>query len=200
MNMIINENDKNKIKDIFKKKGAVIAFVTDTVWGIGCNPCDEDAVKRIYEIKKREAKKPLILLSNNLEKFTPYIKDLSDKEKNILEKYMPGALTLIVEKSDKTPDYMTSGFDTVGIRIPDNKVLDDLFDIIPNGVLATTSANFSNEKSVSSKEEVEASIGNYLDFILDDYGYKAKGAESTVLTIIDNNVKIFRQGAIQVEI
>ena len=100
------ENIK-QIKDILDN-GGVIAYVTDTVWGLGCLPSSEKGVKRIYEIKQRETQKPLILMSSEAYHLLEYIKQpLSKTASKLIKEYFPGALTLVLEKSDKTPYYMT---------------------------------------------------------------------------------------------
>ncbi len=176
--------------------GAVIAFVTDTVWGIGCLPSSEKGVNRIYEIKGRDRSKPLILMSNKEEYLLPYVDNISVKAKELMEKYFPGALTIINEKSPLTPAYITSGKNTVGIRVPDNEIFRKLCSKINGHVLATTSANLSNQPSGKNYEEVKKSIGHLVDYIFEDYGYTAKGIESTVILAINDDIKILRQGSI----
>ena len=190
--------DENFIKNInnILKKGAVIAFVTDTVWGVGCLPDNEKAVKKIYELKKREAKKPLILMSNDYENLKKYIKNPSEKTNLLVKKYFPGALTIVSQKSDLTPKFVTSNMDTVGIRVPDNVVFQKICNIIDGHVLATTSANVSGNTSGKSFEDVKDELGNKIDYIFEDYGYKAKGLESTVVKIENENLSVLRQGAI----
>ena len=87
--------------------GGVIAYVTDTVWGLGCLPDNEKAVKKIYEIKKRETQKPLILMSNEVYNLLDYVKPIPKVGQQLIKKYFPGALTIVTDKSDKTPDYIT---------------------------------------------------------------------------------------------
>ena len=135
----------NRINDILNNDG-VIAFVTDTVWGLGCLPSSEKAVKRIYEIKHREAKKPLILMSDEVYNLFDYINQPVEKEaQRLIKKHFPGALTLVLEKSENTPDFITSGLNTVGIRIPDNETFSEICRSVDGRVLATTSANISGE-------------------------------------------------------
>ena len=135
----------SKINQILQNDG-VIAFVTDTVWGIGCLPTSKKAVQRIYEIKKREAKKPLILMSDDIYPLLDYVKQPIEKQGQILiKKHFPGALTLVVEKSENTPDYITSNMNTVGIRVPNNETFAKICRSIEGRVLATTSANISGE-------------------------------------------------------
>jgi len=190
---------KQKIKNTLDNDG-VIAFVTDTVWGLGCLPSSKKAVKKIYEIKKREAKKPLILMSNNIENLLLYVNPLTNKAKEFIEKYFPGALTLVLKKSGKTPDFITSGFDTVGIRIPDNKVFQEICECIEGKVLATTSANLSSEPSAKTYKQALEKVGNTADLVIEDFGQLAKGLESTVALILENEVRVLRQGAVKFDI
>lgn len=188
---------RNKIKEILDKDG-VIAFVTDTVWGLGCLPSSKKAVKKIYEIKKREAKKPLILMSNEIYHLLPYVKPLNKNASILIKKHFPGALTLILGKTDKTPDYLTSGFDTVGIRVPDNEIFKEICEAATGHVLATTSANLSTEPSAKTYEDAVLAVGGKCNFVIEDFGgvNPAKGLESTVALITDEEIKILRQGAI----
>ena len=176
----------------------VIAFVTDTVWGIGCLPSSEKAVQRIYEIKKREAKKPLILMSDDIYPLFDYVKQPIQKQaQKLIKKHFPGALTLVVEKSNNTPDYITSGMNTVGIRVPDNETFANICRNIDGRVLATTSANLSGEPAALTYEEAEAYIGDKVDLVIQDYGCVAKGKASTVAGFKDSNIVVFRQGDIE---
>ncbi len=182
-----------KISDILKDNG-VIAFPTDTVWGIGCLVESEKAVKKIYEIKKREKNKPLILLSSKLEYLLPYVGKLPPIARELAEKYFPGPLTIVVKKSARTPGYITSGFDTVGIRVPEHPVFFEIIEkALDEPVLATTSANISGMGSVAKREDVIS-----VDYILEDCGFPVGGKESTVVSVDENNnVKMLRKGAIE---
>lgn len=186
-----------KIKEVLDNDG-VIAYVTDTVWGVGCLPSSEKAVKKIYEIKHREAQKPLILMSSEAYHLLDYVKQPLSKQASLLiKKYFPGALTLVLEKSDKTPYYMTSNMDTVGIRVPDNAVFKEICDNITGNVLATTSANLSHQPSAKTYEQALENMQGLVDIVISDYGYFAKGLESTVAGVFGDDIKIFRQGAIK---
>ena len=189
--------DEKKIFETLKN-GGVIAFVTDTVWGLGCLPDNEKAVKKIYEIKKREAQKPLILMSNEVYNLLDYVNPLPKKAHQLIKKYFPGALTLVVEKSEKTPDYITSNMPTVGIRVPDNEVFKKICEIAPNHVLATTSANLSHQPSAKSYEQAYENMHGLADLVIEDYGHICKGLESTVCGVFGDDIKIFRQGAIEI--
>ncbi len=186
----------DKIKEILDNDG-VIAFVTDTVWGLGCLPTSEKAVKRIYEIKQREVQKPLILMSSEPYHLLEYVKQpLSRLACELVKNYFPGALTLVLEKSEKTPCYLTSNRNTVGIRVPDNEIFQAICNGISGHVLATTSANLSHKPSAKTHEQVFENMKDCVDMVVPDYGYFAKGLESTVAGIFDDEIKIFRQGAV----
>jgi L-threonylcarbamoyladenylate synthase len=180
----------------------VIAFVTDTVWGLGCLPSSEKAVRKIYEIKKREAQKPLILMSNDI---YPLLKHVQSEVNPIpklgqilIKKHFPGALTLVLKKSRLTPDYVTSGLGTVGIRVPDNETFRQICEIAPGNVLATTSANLSNQPSAKTYEQALENMQGLADLIIPDYGHLAQGAESTVAGVFGDEIKIFRQGTVEI--
>ena len=189
--------DAKSINKILNNAG-VIAFVTDTVWGIGCLPNNKKAVEKIYGIKGRDKSKPLILMSNKKEHLFPYVKEIPQKAKELMDKYFPGALTLVLEKSEKTPFEITSNKNTVGIRVPNNEFFKELCSIIDGHILATTSANLSNEPSAKTYEEAKNSIGNLVDIVFSDYGYSCKGQESTVVLVSNNETNILRQGSTKI--
>ncbi len=187
-----------KINEILKNDG-VISFVTDTVWGVGCLPTSKKAVDKIYELKGRDRSKPLILMSNSLENLLPYVQNMSTAQKNFAKKYFPGALTMILNKTEKTPDYLTSGMNTVGIRVPNNSVFSGICEKIDGHVLATTSANLSNLPSAKNYKEAVEFIGDYVNYVVPDEVDKAKGLESTIVLLINDEVKILRQGAVVID-
>ena len=190
--------DYERINNILKE-GGVIAFVTDTVWGLGCLPTCETAVKKIYEIKNREAKKPLILMSHDIYPLLDYIKQPVEKNAQMLiKRHFPGALTVVIEKSERTPDYITSGMYTVGIRVPANKTFADICRNIEGGVLATTSANISGEPPALSYEEAVNYIGDKADLVIPSEGYEAQGIASTVVGFNNGETVVYRQGIIHV--
>ena len=188
----------NSVNEILQNDG-VIAFVTDTVWGLGCLPKSEKAVRRIYNIKHREAKKPLILMSYDIYPLFDYVKQPIEKEaQKLIKRYFPGALTLVLEKSENTPDYITSGLSTVGIRVPDNETFSNICKNIEGKVLATTSANLSGEPPALSYEEAVNYIGDKVDLVIEDFGCSAQGRASTVAGFKNGKTLIYRQGEIEI--
>ena len=191
--------NKEEIKRVLENDG-VIAYVTDTVWGLGCLPSSEKAVKKIYEIKKREAQKPLILMSNEVYHLLNYVKVIPKNGQKLIKKYFPGALTVVTEKSDATPYYITSNMETVGIRVPDNEVFKEICETAPGHVLATTSANLSHQPSAKNYEQALENMGGLVDLVIEDYGCHCKGLESTVVGVFGNELRIFRQKKKKIEL
>ena len=190
--------DYGKINEILKNDG-VISFVTDTVWGLGCLPSSEKAVKKIYEIKHREAKKPLILMSYDIYPLLDYVSQPIEKEaQKLIKKHFPGALTLVLDKSEYSPDYMTSNLPTVGIRVPDNETFSNICKNIEGHVLATTSANISGEPPALTYEEAVSYIGDKVDLVIESNGENAQGRASTVAGFKEGKAIIYRQGEVEI--
>jgi len=194
---ILNQSDRQNLVEILKS-GGVVAYPTDTVWGLGADPTNELAVKKIYELKKRDGNKPLILMSSSFEYIKLFIEKLCPEEEAVVSKYWPGALTLITRKSKLTPDFVTSGFNTVGIRIPNHPVFAQVADCSPCKVLATTSANLSTQPSALKKEDVLRYFGANVNFVTDDFGYYAENKESTIIKY-ENGWHVLRQGVVEIE-
>lgn len=193
-------DDKNFVEKLNTtlKNGGVVSFVTDTVWGVGCLPNSEKGVEKIYELKNRDRSKPLILMSDKVEHLLPYVKNVSPKAKDLMKKHFPGALTLIFEKTDLTPDYMTSFKNTVGIRVPNNEIFKKLCEVVDGHVLATTSANLSNQPAATSYQEAVENVGKNVDFVFEDYNQHCQGLASTVALAINEDIKILRQGEVKI--
>ncbi len=191
-------------RGLLLQKGEVLGFETDTVWGLGCLPDDEAAVNKIYEIKGRDRTKPLILMGNNLESLLGYTSYVPDYAKTLMDKHFPGALTLIFKKNNLVNDFVTSGKDTVGIRLPAHQEFAALCDKIPGNVLATTSLNYSNKPPVSNYEEACEKFGKIVkiirpeDFTGCSIGEKtcSTGVSSTVVLCTGDVPVVLRQGDI----
>lgn len=179
------------------KEGEVIAFKTDTVWGFGCNPEDIIAVNKIYEIKKRDSKKPLILMSDNFEHLKKYISFIPDYAYDLIEKYLPGALTLIFEKSDFCPNFITSNGNTIGIRIPNSEDFRKIISKIENKVLATTSCNIAGENPVMNFKEAKEKFKQVATIIEPINDIENENIPSTVILCKKDIFEILRQGAIK---
>lgn len=179
------------------KEGEVLAFKTDTVWGFGANPNDIKAVEKIYEIKKRDIKKPLILMSNDFSHLEKYIKVIPEYAKELIKKHLPGALTLIFEKSDICPNEITIGTNTIGVRIPNSKDFSNLINNLDIKVLATTSCNVSGENPVETYFEAKEKFFDVATIIEPIEDIKNENIPSTVILCLENEYKILRQGALK---
>lgn len=118
-----------KAADIIKMGGVAI-IPTDTVYGIAADSLNEDAVKKVYEIKNRKPTKPCNILVSNIEMIRKVTKVVSIEEEKIIKEYFPGALTIVFEKNKEIPDIVTANLDTIGVRMPDNKFLLELIEKI----------------------------------------------------------------------
>ena len=194
--MKLSEENRKIINETLKK-GGIVAYVTDTVWGVGCLPDNKIGVEKIYELKHRDTSKPLILMSDKVENLFPYIKNVCAKAQDYMKKFFPGALTLVFEILEKTPNFVTSGKETVGVRVPKNEIFQKLCGIIEGHVLATTSANLSGEQPAMNYKEAVEKIGGLVDIIIEDEYEQATGEPSTVAMVTEDNTIVFRQGKIK---
>lgn len=196
---IIVNPDNPKEEDIAEaaraaKEGQAVVFPTDTVYGVGTNAFLPEAVLEIFQVKDRPSNKPLILLVADPEDAGPYVLELNELAKRLINEYWPGPLTLILKKSDKVLPEVTAGGDTVGIRCPDHPVARIL--IRQSGVaLATTSANLSGQASPKSAEEAKKNLWGRVSYIIDSGPVKL-GVESTVLDLSSDEPRLIREGYI----
>mgnify|MGYP000893271216 FL=1 len=179
--------DVEKILEV-DLKDKVIIFETDTVYGIGCLIESEIGIKRIYEIKKREEKKPLAVLCANIDQVKNLVSDF-DKYSHLAEKHWPGALTLIFKKSSLVSDTITSGFNTVGVRIPNDIIALNILEKF--GPMAVTSLNISSEPALLKFEDTLI-FENEVNYVVK--GKDLSSISSTVYDCVNDNV--LRQGTI----
>ena len=195
----LKEKDFTKLEEPAQiiKNGGIVVFPTETVYGIGANALNAEAVKKIYEIKKRPLSKPITLLVNSIDMIERVAKDITPFEYAIIKKFFPGPLTIILQKKDVVPDIVTSGGSTVGIRMPANEIALEL--INRAGVpLATPSANISDKPSKTNIKDVMSEFPEGVDCFID--GGKSKiGVASTIVQVIDGVPHILRQGTITEE-
>lgn len=175
---------------------SVFGFETDTVWGIGCSIESEAAVNKIYEIKGRDRTKPLILMSNNITSLLRYVEEPCELAFDTMVKYFPGKLTVILKKSKHCPDYICEGYDTVGIRVPNNRNFWLLCAQIEGSVLATTSLNFSGEPPCLNYEEACEKFGNICKIMHPQKPALLTNEPSTIVDFTGIEPKILRQGEV----
>lgn len=179
------------------KKGKIVVFPTETVYGIGTNGLDEKAIKRLYEVKQRPLNKPISLLVSNMEMVNLIAKDITEVEYKIMEKFFPGPLTIILKKKEIVPHILTAGQDTVGVRMPSGEIARKLVEYA-NVPIATPSANISGEPSGTNLQEIKKNFEGKVDYFIDG-GNSELGLASTIVQVIDGKPQILRQGSITLE-
>ena len=176
------------------EKGGIVIFPTDTVYGIGCNPYNENAVKEIYKIKSRTKLKSLPVLAYSLDivKEITLIDEFTEK---IIKKYWPGPLTLILELTDQKLKKSLNLGNKIAVRIPDSKCTLKLLEKCK--LLVGTSANISGNSPYTNPDECIKNIKNY-DMFLNGGIITSKG-ESTIIEIENKEIKIIREGTLKIE-
>ena len=177
-------------------EGGLVVCPTETVYGLGANAFDQNAVAKIFKAKGRPGDNPLIVHISSLEQVKDIAVDIPDKFYELAERFMPGPLTIILKKSDKIPYVVTAGGDTVGIRMPKNEWARAL--IANSKPLAAPSANRSKHISPTTAQHVYEDLQGQVELILDD-GPCGVGIESTVLDLTCDTPTILRPGAITAE-
>ena len=179
------------------KQGKLVLFPTETVYGIGANALDEEAVKKIYIAKGRASDNPLIAHIANLEMLKKLVMEVGEVEKKLIEKFWPGPLTIVFKKKTIVPDVITGGLDTVAIRMPSDGVAHKLIEY-SNCPIAAPSANISGKPSGTQVEDVIDELDGKVEYVIDG-GKVDIGVESTVIRVIDGVVHILRPGKVTPE-
>ena len=191
----ITEQIKNGAKII--KDGGIVLFPTETVYGIGADALNNEAVKKIFIAKGRAQDNPLILHISDMEMLSQIAENISETECKLMDAFWPGPFTIILNKKSGIANVATCGGDTVGVRMPSNKIAHDL--IKEAGVpIAAPSANISGKPSGTNLKDIFEELKDRVDFIIDG-GETDIGIESTVVRVIDDEVKILRPGKITKE-
>jgi len=177
------------------KKGGLIVYPTETVYGLGCDPFNIEAVKRIFKVKG-ERRKPLPILASSIDNVEK-IASVSQEGKKIAKKFWPGPLTLVFPKKLVLPDIVTCKLDSVGVRIPEHDVALQLISL-SNGLLIGTSANRTGEKPPRTVQEVTQQLKEEVDVILDG-GSTTLGKPSTVVDLTSKKPRILREGPISLK-
>lgn len=195
----LKEKDFAKLEEPAKiiKDGGIVIFPTETVYGIGANGLNAEAVKKIYDLKKRPLSKPINLLVNSIEMIEKVARDITPLEHAIIKEFFPGPLTIILQKKEIVPDIVTANGTTVGVRMPANEIALEL--IKKAGVpLATPSANISDRPSKTNIKDVMSDFSEGVDCFIDG-GESKIGIASTIVQVINGVPHILRQGTITEE-
>lgn len=194
-----NTTDYSKLKVAGEiiKQGGLVLFPTETVYGLGANGLDEDAVKKIYIAKGRKQDNPLILHVSNFDMVSKIAKDISDIEYTLMKTFWPGPFTIILNRTKIVPDIVTAGLDTVGVRMPSGEIARALISYaeVP---IAAPSANISGRPSGTNISDIFEELSDKVDYIVDG-GECEVGLESTVVRVVDGVPTILRPGKISPE-
>jgi len=170
--------------------GGVIAYPTDTTYGIGCSIFNKKALERIYLIKQRERKKPFSFICGDLSEIARYAK-VSNYAYKIMKRFLPGPYTFVLPATGVVPDLLLTKQKTVGIRMPDNAICLALVRELGHP-LVTTSANLSGEEPIGDPLQVEREMGKQLDMVID--GGTLSAEVSSVVALIGDYPEVLRQG------
>lgn len=174
--------------------GEIVVFPTETVYGIGADALNEEAIKKLYNIKERPVNKKISLLVSSIDMLKKFTQNISNAEEKLIKEFFPGPLTLILHKKDIIPDILTNNEDVVGFRMPANEIALELIENVGNPI-ATSSANRSGQPTGETIDDIKNVFKNEVDFYID--GGKSKiGTPSTIVQVIDEVPHIIREGSI----
>lgn len=175
----------------------IVAFPTDTVMGFGVNGLSQNAVKNLFELKKREQTKPLYLLAYSITEILEYVELIPGYAYDIMERYLPGPIALIFKSNMKLFTLKDAKGETLGARIPKHPGLVGFLSYLKIPIL-NTSANISHEKTLLTKKDVINFFGNSVYFVDFDYNIEMSGIPSTIVDCTGCCPKIVREGAIKI--
>ena len=178
-----------KVADILRN-GGLIAYPTDTTYGIGCSIFNKKGVERIYQIKQREKKKPFSFICADLSDVTNYAR-VSNYAFNILKRHLPGPYTFVLEATRVVPDLLVTKQKTVGIRIPDNPICLAIVRELGHPIV-TTSANLTGEEPIGDPLQIDRELGKQLDLVVD--GGLLPADVSSVISLIGDVPEVLRKG------
>ncbi|MCC8097347.1 MAG: threonylcarbamoyl-AMP synthase [Eubacterium sp.] len=200
---VIDENNPRKSAEVFEKaaeiikRGGLVAFPTETVYGLGANALDKEAVKRIYEAKGRPSDNPLIVHISSLPELENAAAEISPKAEKLIDAFWPGPLTIIFRKRDIIPAETSGGLDTVAVRFPEN-VAARRFIRACGLPIAAPSANTSGKPSPTSANHVLNDLKGRIDMIIDG-GSTKFGLESTIVSAVGDEITLLRPGSVTVD-
>jgi tRNA threonylcarbamoyl adenosine modification protein (Sua5/YciO/YrdC/YwlC family) len=172
------------------EKGGIIAYPTDTTYGIGCSIFNKRGIERIYQLKQREKKKPFSFICADLSEVARYAK-VSNYAFKVMKRLLPGPYTFVLDAGSVVPDLLLTRQKTVGVRIPDNRICLEIVKRLAHPII-TTSANRSGEDPIGDPQQIVDEMGNDLDIIID--GGLLPADVSSVVSLIGNQPEVLRVG------
>ena len=196
MKTLIKKTSEEAFKEAGRilKAGGILAFPTDTVYGLGAVYTNDAAVKRIFAAKGRDEKKPLSILVSDPSQALLLSDEITPQAKKLMEAFWPGALTLILKKNSSVSDRISAERDTVGIRMPDSEAALKVIEAA-GAPLAAPSANLSGKRSSVSFENVKEDLYGRIDMIIDG-GDCPIGLSSTIADLSGKDLRLLREGSI----
>ena len=194
--MLLQINQENPQERLISRavealeRDGLIAYPTDTTYGLGCNIFNRRGVKNIYKIKQRDARKPFSFICADLSDVANYAQ-VSNFAFKIMKRHLPGPYTFVLDATRIVPASMITRQKTVGIRIPDDEIALSIVRQLGHP-LVTTSANLTGESPLHDPAEIEAIMGHMLDMVVD--GGIRFGDPSTVISLIDDRIEVLREG------
>lgn len=181
------------------KNGGVVVFPTDTVYGLAADATNEEAIKKLFLIKKREIGKPISVIVKDINAARIYAA-ISKKVENIITKLLPGPYTIVLRIKERLPEILTSERETIGLRIP-KCIFTELLSEKLNAPYTATSANISGRPATGNIEEIKKvfSVGEFLPDLIIDAGDLPASEESTIIDLTAEKIKILRIGAVKKE-
>ena len=196
MRILAESEDAWSLAQEHLKRGDLIAFPTDTVYGIGCDPFNEKAIESIYIAKGRELQKAIPLLMSGPQQLPVAALWLPDAARTLASQFWPGALTLVVPRAQGLPAALGGG-DTIAVRVPDHPALRS-FIAACGGLIAATSANLSGQPDAVNAQQVANYLGQHVAVVVDG-GETAGSVPSTVVDCTSDPPRILRQGALHTD-
>lgn len=188
--------DIDKLCEVLKDDKLAIV-PTDTVYGILASAISEDAIRKVYEVKRRDFSKPCIILVSSIEMLKKYVISINELEEKLIKRFWPGKLTIIFKKNDNVSNILTANKDTVGIRLPLNKDLIDCMNKL-DFPLVSSSANLANEGVITDVSMISLEMLKDISYVYD--GGCMPSSSSTIVQVIDNKIKILRDGELSDDI
>ena len=180
----------NRIVDLLRQ-GGIIVYPTDTIYGLGCDIFNSKGIKRIFQVKQRDQRKPFSFICSDISDVANYCQ-VSNFAYKILKRHLPGPFTFVLDATRQVPDLLMTKQKTVGIRIPDNPIALAIVRELGHP-LVTTSANTSGDDPVNDPVEIESRFGKSIDMVVD--GGVLMGDSSTVISLVDDNIEVIREGS-----
>jgi len=201
MEVFVLKKDLSNLRRIAKQvskllsKDKVGVIPTETLYGIAANPFSEEAVKKVFKVKKRDYSKPIILLVSTIEQLELLVKEIPPVAKPLIEHFWPGPLTIVFPAKPEVPKLVTGGTGTVAIRMSSSPIVRKVINFF-NAPITGTSANISGESPLTSPKEVKRVLKN-VDFLI-DAGELKKTKPSTVVSVVTGKLELIRPGEVDI--